>query len=312
MNEQTASLLRECRLCPRKCGVDRLAGETGFCGAGAGIRAARAALHRWEEPCLTGPAGSGTVFFSHCTLRCVYCQNHEISSGGFGIELTEAQLADVFLSLQEQGAWNINLVTAAHDIPQILEALALARARGLFLPVVYNSGGYESPAALRLLDGAVDIYLPDWKYCDGALAARYSAAPDYPQKARAAIREMYRQVGLPKFGRDGRMRKGVIIRHLMLPGQLADTRRVLRAVAEEFGDGVLLSLMRQYTPTPAVRDDPLLSRTVTEEEYRAAVREMESLGLTQGFLQEGEAAQESFIPPFTLEGLERFSRQDGC
>ena len=306
MNERTASLLRECRLCPRQCGVDRMAGETGFCRAGWKLRAARAALHLWEEPCLTGPAGSGTVFFSHCTLRCVYCQNHEISSGGFGIELTEAQLSEAFLSLQKQGAWNINLVTAAHYVPQILEALSLARERGLFLPVVYNSSGYESLSTLRLLDGAVDIYLPDWKYCDDALARRYSSAPGYAKTARQAIREMYRQVGLPKWERDGRMRKGVIIRHLMLPGQLEDTRRVLRAIAEEFGDGVLVSLMRQYTPTPAVQGDPCLSRTVTEEEYRQAVQEMQALGLTQGFLQEDEAAAESFIPPFSLEGLEQF------
>lgn len=309
MDKSLRSLYTRCTLCPRRCGVNRLAGELGFCRAPAQVKAARAALHFWEEPCLSGSAGSGTVFFSHCTLQCRFCQNREISTGGFGIPITEEQLCEIFLNLQAQGALNINLVTPTHYVPSILTALELARGRGLHLPVVYNSSGYESVETLRLLDGAVDIYLPDLKYFDDQLAQNFSHAPHYFQTAISAIQEMVSQVGLPKLEVDGRMRKGVIIRHLMLPGQLEDTKLLLRAVAERFGDRVMISLMNQYTPTKECCSDPVLSKTVTAEEYREAVEFMEQLGLTQGFLQEGGAVGESFIPSFSLEGLERYCQK---
>lgn len=309
MNEDTKRLLAACRLCPRNCGVNRLGGEHGFCKAGAEIKAARAALHYWEEPCLSGESGSGTVFFSHCTLRCVYCQNYEISCGGFGIPLTETELASIFLSLQEQGALNINLVTPTHYVPQIIEALSLARKQGLYLPVVYNSSGYESAETLRMLDGLVDIYLPDLKYFSDELAQTYSNAPGYFSIAVKAIQEMIRQVGLPKFEKDGRMRKGVIVRHLILPGCLADTKEVIHAVGEYFGRQVLFSLMSQYTPTQAVSGHPTLSQTISEAEYLAAQEWMKEYGVTEGFLQEGSAASESFIPSFSLEGLKPYRKE---
>ncbi len=294
--------LKNCRLCPRACGVNRTAGQLGFCGAGREIYAARAALHLWEEPPISGTNGSGTVFFSHCTLGCVYCQNRSISRRqAAGQPITEARLARVFLSLQEQGAHNINLVTGAHYVPQIIEALQYARADGLTLPVVYNSGGYESPEALQLLDGHVDIYLPDYKYYSSYYAERYSRAADYRETAVEAITEMVRQTGAPCYDENGLLRRGTVIRHLMLPGLAGDTAQVLRDIAAKWGGSVLVSLMRQYTPFD-MEDWPELNRTITDKEYADGCELFYSLGLS-GFFQQSEAVSESFIPTFDGAGL---------
>ena len=287
-----------CTLCPRRCGAERTETEGhGFCGMPAGLRVARAALHLWEEPPLSGTRGSGTVFFSGCTLRCCYCQNREISAGGFGRAVTTGRLREIFEELIAQGAHNINLVTPTHFLPWILPALEPR----LPVPVVYNCGGYESVETLRLLEGKVDVYLPDLKYADAALAARLSAAPDYFPAATAAIREMFRQTG-PYVMEDGLLRRGVMIRHLVLPGQLDNTRRCIDWVAETFSPGqVLFSLMSQYTPQPGAEGP--LGRHVTAGEYRSAVAYMKNCGITDGFTQERTAAREEYTPPFDLTGV---------
>ena len=287
-----------CTLCPRRCGAERTETEGhGFCGMPAGLRVARAALHLWEEPPLSGTRGSGTVFFSGCTLRCCYCQNREISAGGFGRAVTTGRLREIFEELIAQGAHNINLVTPTHFLPWILPALEPK----LPVPVVYNCGGYESVETLRLLEGKVDVYLPDLKYADAALAARLSAAPDYFPAATAAIREMFRQTG-PYVMEDGLLKRGVMIRHLVLPGQLDNTRRCIDWVAQTFSPGqVLFSLMSQYTPQPG--SEGPLGRHVTAGEYRSAVDYMKNCGITDGFTQERTAAREEYTPPFDLTGV---------
>lgn len=294
--------LTACRLCPRACGVDRTNGAHGFCGADGHVYAARAALHRWEEPPIAGTNGSGAVFFSHCPLQCVFCQNRTISrQQALGTPLTIAELAACFLRLQAQGAHNINLVTGAHYVPQILEALQHARAEGLTIPTVYNSSGYESVQTLRLLEGHIDIYLPDYKYYSSYYAARYSGAADYCEVAAEAIAEMVRQTGAPCFDEDGLLTSGTVIRHLMLPGLAGDTAQVLRDIAARFSDRVLVSLMRQYTPFD-MESWPELNRTITDAEYADACEIFRSLGLA-GFFQEGAAIGESFIPAFDGSGL---------
>ena len=287
-----------CTLCPRRCGAERTETEgMGFCAMPAGIRVARAALHMWEEPPISGTNGSGTVFFSGCTLRCCYCQNGSISAGGFGKAVTTARLREIFEALIAQGAHNINLVTPTHFLPWILPALEPK----LPVPVVYNCGGYESVETLRRLEGKVDIYLPDLKYADGELAGRLSAAPDYFPVAAAAIREMFRQTG-PCVMEDGLLKRGVVIRHLVLPGQMDNTRRCIDWVAENFKPGeVLFSLMSQYTPQPDA--EGVLRRHVTRSEYRAAVAYMENCGITDGFTQERTAARAEYTPPFDLTGI---------
>ena len=287
-----------CTLCLRRCGAERTETEgRGFCAMPAGLRVARAALHIWEEPPISGTRGSGTVFFSGCTLRCRFCQNRDISAGGFGRHITTARLREIFEELIDRGAHNINLVTPTHFLPWILPALEPK----LSVPVVYNCGGYESVETLRLLEGKTDIWLPDLKYADGALAAELSAAPDYFPVAAAAIREMFRQTG-PYVMEDGLLKRGVVIRHLVLPGQLDNTRRCIDWVAENFRRGeVLFSLMSQYTPQPGA--EGLLARHVTRAEYRAAAAYMENCGITDGFTQERTAAREEYTPSFDLTGV---------
>lgn len=324
-SEQTnQNILRHftsCTLCPRQCRVNRLAGEKGYCGQTAQLRAARAALHMWEEPCISGAVGSGTVFFSGCNLRCVYCQNHDIALGETGREITVERLADIFLELQQKGAANINLVTPTHYIPLIAGALELTRLGGLSLPVVYNCGGYESVEALKILDGLVDIYLPDLKYVSAELSAKYSHAGDYFEKAKLALAEMFRQSGPPEFYRPQRetfspsnpaavypadtplLRRGMIVRHLVLPGQVRDSKKVLHYLHDAFGNDIYVSVMCQYTPLPHVTDTSELNRRVTAEEYQRVVDYCLRLGMENVYIQEGEAAQESFIPPFDLSGL---------
>ena len=288
-----------CDLCPRRCHAERTAerGE-GFCAMPAGPVVARAALHHWEEPVISGTRGSGTVFFSGCTLRCVFCQNHDISAKGFGRPVTVERLRQIFRELVAQGAHNINLVTPTHFAPWILEALEEDPA----VPVVWNTGGYERVETLRALESKVDIYLPDLKYADSALSAELSAAPDYFDAATAAITEMFRQTG-PVVVEDGLMKRGVVIRHLVLPGHLENTRRCIDWVARTFRPGeVLFSLMSQYTPQPGA--EGLLARHVTRGEYRAAVEYMENCGITEGFCQERTSAREEYTPPFDLTGVE--------
>lgn len=298
-----------CTLCPRACGADRAAGQTGLCGAGDTLRAARAALHHWEEPCLSGdpaaPTGSGTVFFSGCALGCCYCQNYGISQEGQGRPLTEARLAEIFLELQAKGAKNINLVTATQWLPWVLPALDSARRRGLRLPVVYNTGGYETVQTVQALAGYVDIWLTDFKYDSPALAAELSRASNYPAVADRALRAMLRQTGAPVYDPEGYLRRGVIVRHLVLPGQAADSQAVLRrlaAVRRQEKVPFLLSLMSQFTPFYHAADHGL-GRRITSYEYRKVVDAALALGLTDGYMQEKSSAREEYTPPFDGEGL---------
>lgn len=286
----------DCSLCPRRCGADRAAGKRGFCGADDMARVARAALHPWEEPCLSGKRGAGTVFFSHCTLGCVYCQNRAISgTQESGVPVTQERLAEIFLDLQRQGAHNLELVTPTHYAPQIIQALHLAHGAGFYLPVVYNCGGYECVQTLRMLESSIAVYLPDFKYYSSYYAARYSGAADYFETASEALAEMVRQTGAPQMDQDGMLIRGVLVRHLMLPGLGGDTAQVLRYLAERFEGKILVSLMRQYTPCGVKERWPELDRTVTDAEYAEAVSLFQMLGLA-GYVQEGEAIGQSFIP----------------
>lgn len=297
-----SALLEDCTLCPRRCHANRLAGQTGYCGQGAEIKAARAALHFWEEPCISGTQGSGTVFFSGCSLRCIFCQNHNISMGKAGQNISLQRLADIFLELQEKGAHNINLVTPTHFIPQAAAALENAKDRGLVIPIVYNSSGYEETDSLKRMDGLIDIYLPDLKYHSPELSAKYSHAPDYFEKASSAIAEMYRQVGPPVFT-GSLMKRGMIVRHLILPGQTRDSKKILRYLHDTYGDDIYVSIMNQYTPLSPVASIPELNRRVSEEEYERVLLFARRIGIQNGYEQEGGTAEESFIPEFDGEGL---------
>ncbi len=292
----------KCSLCPRMCNVDREV-TIGYCGVKDTLRVARAALHFWEEPCISGEEGSGAVFFTGCNLRCVFCQNFQIARAEQGKEITVERLSEIFLELQEQKANNINLVTATHYVPQIVESLKMAKERGLHIPVVYNCGGYETVETLKLLEGLVDIYLPDFKYVDNNRAKRYSRAEDYPETAKKALEEMVRQQPEAEFDERGIMKKGVIVRHLMLPGGIKDSKAVVKYLYETYGDQIFISLMNQYTPLPHVADYPEIDRKLKKFEYDRLVDYAISLGVENGFIQEGETAEESFIPAFTNEGV---------
>lgn len=298
------SLMSNCTLCPRQCHADRLSGETGYCGQTADLTAARAALHYWEEPCISGTTGSGAVFFSGCNLQCVFCQNHNIAIGKSGKTISPERLTEIFLDLQSKGAANINLITGTHFIPQIALALSSAKSRGLTIPVVYNTGSYEETVSLRLLQGLADIYLPDLKYYSSELSMKYSHAADYFPKASAAIAEMYQQTGKPVMDPEtGLMRRGIIVRHLLLPGETGDSKKVLRYLHETYGNNIYVSIMNQYTPLEHVARIPALNRSVTEEEYNRVLVFAERLGIERGFYQESGTASESFIPEFDGEGL---------
>lgn len=300
------STLGACELCPRRCRADRAAGERGVCGATDTLRLARAALHFWEEPPISGEAGSGTVFFSGCPLKCVYCQNHEISTGNFGIDVSPERLAQIMLELQDQGALNINLVTATHYAHLLPEAIAAARAQGLAIPIVYNTSGYERVEAVRELDDLVDIWLTDFKYADAGLGRALSHVPDYPSVAQSALIEMARQLERHGGGAaraDGTWTRGIIVRHLVLPGHAEDSCRVLDLIWDAVGD-VPISVMNQYTPNAAMRAaGGELARAVTREEYERVLDHADDLGFTQMFWQEGGAVDESFTPPFDTTGV---------
>ena len=287
--EAAYNLLESCRVCPRECGVNRLKDDKlGFCRSGLKAVVSSASPHHGEEPPLSGTKGSGTIFFANCNLRCVYCQNYPISQLGTGTERTPGELACQMTWLQEQGCHNLNLVTPTHFMPQILKALGIARERGFDLPIVYNTSGYDSVESLRLLDGIVDIYLPDMRYSDEAVARRYSAAPQYPEVNRAAVREMYRQVGNLVVDETGRAKRGLIIRHLVLPGGLSGTESVMKFLAEEISKDVYISLMSQYFPAYKATQIRELSRRITAEEYGEARQIMEKYGLENGWMQEFE------------------------
>ena len=277
----------------------------------AQIRVARAALHMWEEPCLSGRSGSGAVFFSGCALGCIFCQNREIASGKAGLVISEARLAEIFLELQEKGANNINLVTAGHYVPQVIRALACAKSQGLRIPIVYNSSGYEKAETLRQLEGLIDIYLPDLKYLTPELAATYSHAPDYPQYAMEAIAEMVRQQPQTEFMPEDRteaspiMQRGVIVRHLLLPGHVREAKKVVGYLHETYGDQIYISMMNQYTPMSEKFVDPNLNRRVTKREYERLLDYAAEIGVENGFYQEGATADESFIPEFDYEGVRK-------
>ena len=290
---------QNCTLCPRRCGVDRTRGQLGFCRQPNRIFAARAAAHYWEEPVISGSFGSGAVFFSGCTLKCCFCQNGVISQENLGKEISSEHLREIFLKLIDDGVQNINLVTPTHFLPSILPALTPK----LPVPVVYNCGGYERVETLRELDSLIDIYLPDMKYSDAALASKLSAAPDYVETAKAAIREMYRQVGSAVI-EDGIMQKGMIVRHLILPGYIDNSLGVLDWFSESFPDGdVLFSLMSQYVPMGKAKQLPPMDRPVTEEEYDAVLSYLDLLEIKNGYTQDFTSASEDYIPDFSFEGL---------
>ncbi len=290
--------MANCTLCPRKCNIDR-AKTRGFCSVGETIQVARAALHFWEEPCLSGTKGSGTIFFSGCNLKCVYCQNSEISQGVFGKEITLDGLKELYQKLIEQGAHNINLVTPTH----YADAIAKSLETPLPVPVVWNSSGYESVETLRTLAGKVQIYLPDLKYLDGALAGKYSHAADYPQVAKAAIEEMFAQVGPYQLDENGILQKGVVIRHLALPGALDNTFDVIDYVAEKYKNQVLFSLMCQYVPCYRAKEMEEIARPLSQEEYERLESYLRYSPIEAGYMQDLEAASEEYIPPFDLTGL---------
>ncbi|MEY8436862.1 radical SAM protein [Atopobiaceae bacterium 24-176] len=302
------SAYAQCRLCPRSCAVDRtVPGRRGVCGQGSSVRIARAALHYWEEPPISGEAGSGAIFFSGCPLGCVFCQNHQISSEGFGREVSQRRLAKIMLELQDQGALNINLVTALHFAPQVAAAVALARNAGLSVPVLCNTSGYERPELIAALDGVVDVWLADFKYASPRLAARYSAARNYPEVAAAALAQMVAQTEA-KGGRlladDGSMLQGVVVRHLVMPGSSDDSLAVLDRAWEIGGNSVDLSVMNQYTPNAECRAQKGdLSRSVTDEEYERVLDHADALGFERMWWQQGGTVSESFVPEFDDTGV---------
>lgn len=292
-----------CLLCPRKCGINRRTGQTGVCGVSSEIKVARAALHYWEEPCISGKRGSGAVFFSGCSLHCVFCQNREISDGKAGKVISKERLSDIFMELADKGANNINLVTLGQYIPDIVWAVNDAKSRGMKLPIIYNTSGYENVTELKLLEGIVDVYLPDFKYMDSTLSARYSRAKDYPSVAKQALSEMVRQQ--PDVVIDdstGLIQKGVIVRQLLLPGHVNDAKAVLKYLYDTYHDHVYISMMSQFTPI-ALKDYPEINRTVTRREYERLVDYALEIGITNAFIQEGDVAKDSFIPAFDCEGV---------
>lgn len=292
-----------CLLCPRKCGINRRTGQTGVCGVSSEIKVARAALHYWEEPCISGKRGSGAVFFSGCSLHCVFCQNREISDGKEGKVISKERLSDIFMELADKGANNINLVTPGQYIPDIVWAVNDAKSRGMKLPIIYNTSGYENVTELKLLEDIVDVYLPDFKYMDSTLSAMYSRAKDYPSVAKQALSEMVRQQ--PDVVIDdatGLIQKGVIVRQLLLPGHVNDAKAVLKYLYDTYHDHVYISMMSQFTPI-ALKDYPEINRTVTRREYERLVDYALEIGITNAFIQEGDVAKDSFIPAFDCEGV---------
>ncbi len=297
----------KCNLCPRDCGAHRYRGKLGYCKETSDIVVARAALHFWEEPCISGKEGSGAIFFSGCSLKCVFCQNRDIAIGHKGETISTERLVEIFFELEKKGANNINLVTPTHYILQIREAIILAKKQGIKIPFVYNTSSYEKKEYLALLKGLIDIYLPDFKYYDTNLAQIYSNAPDYFEVACDAVEEMVRQVGTPEFDDNGLLKKGVIVRHLILPGHTKDSKKIIEYLYSKYSDKIFISVMNQYTPWKGldIEKYPELSRKITKREYEKVVSYALELGVSNAFIQEGDTAKESFIPEFDLEGVHK-------
>lgn len=302
--------LNECTLCYRNCKINRNENKVGYCKASDKVMIARAALHLWEEPPISSGNGSGTVFFSHCNFNCVFCQNHDISQGHSksdcsvsGIEVSIERLCDIFLELQDQGANNINLVTPTHYVPQIIEALKLAKNKGLKLPILYNTNGYDSIETIKSLEKYIDVYLPDFKYFNDKYAIKYSKAPGYAENALKVIDEMVKQTGEPKFDSNGHITKGVIVRHLMLPGLLFDSKKVIDLLYNRYGDNIYISIMNQYVPMFNACDYPEINKKLNPKHYDSIINYAAELGVTKGFIQESGANTEEFVPLFNLEGV---------
>lgn len=306
LRTKSTSPMGGCNLCPRACGINRGAGQIGVCGQTNEIKLARAALHMWEEPCISGKDGSGAVFFSGCALHCVFCQNEGIANGDIGKTVTRERLVEIFFELREKGANNINLVTPGHFAPQIIWAINRAKKEGFDLPFVYNTSSYENVDTIKSLEGLIDIYLPDFKYFSSELSAKYSHAKDYPEVAKAVVAEMVRQTGPCKIvddDEDGLIKSGTIVRHLTLPNCLSDSKQVIKYLHETYGDNIYISIMNQFTPMSKLENYPELNRTITEAEYEELVDYAIDIGVNNGFIQEGETAKESFIPAFDYEGV---------
>lgn len=291
------NIFKKCELCPRNCLIDRTK-TPGVCGVKDKLIVARTSLHNWEEPPISGTSGSGTIFFSGCNLKCIFCQNYQISTKLIGQEITTNDLANICLNLEKKGAHNINLVTPTHFVPLIIEGLKLAKEKGLKIPIVYNTSGYEKKETIKMLDGIVDIYLPDMKYYNDEYAIKYSHAPNYFKYAKEALEEMYKQVGKPKFNKDGLMTKGIIVRHLMLPGLKEDTKEILKYLYDTYKDNIYISIMNQYTPIKEFKRFTELNNKVSENDYNEIIDYAIDLGIKKAFIQEGETQSESFIPDF--------------
>lgn len=298
MNE----LYNSCELCPRKCHINRNTTK-GICSNTSTLKVARSALHYFEEPSISGTNGSGTIFFSGCNLKCCYCQNKEISNDNFGINISVERLSELMLKLQAKNANNINLVTPTHFVPSIIEAIKLARENGLSIPIVYNTSGYESITTIKLLAGYVDIYLTDFKYFDNKLGEDLSKVKNYFEVASLALSEMYKQVGINKFNDNGMMTKGIIVRCLVLPTKGNDTKKIINYLYKKYQDNIYLSIMNQYTPVTRSTTFPFLNNKVSDSEYDDIINYALDLGVINAYIQEGETSDESFIPPFDLEGL---------
>lgn len=297
------NMLNNCNLCIRNCGANRLKGETGACNSTDKVKASKAYLHMWEEPPISLDTGSGTVFFSNCNFRCVFCQNHEISQESKGSFISNLELSNVFLNLQAKGANNINLVTPTHYVPQIIQALKIAKSNGLTIPILYNTNGYDSLDTIKALDGYIDVYLPDFKYYDDKYAIKYSKAPGYRENVINILKEMYKQVGENKFDEKGRMTKGLIIRHLMLPGLLFDSKKVIDTIYSLFGDNVYISIMNQYTPMFNAFKYKELSKPLNPKLYDSLIDYAASIGVKNAFIQESGSNTTEFVPSFDLEGI---------
>ena len=293
-------MLENCMLCPHKCGINRMAGKKGRCKCDDKFKIALASLHMFEEPCISGENGSGTVFFSNCNLNCIYCQNYEISSLGKGKEITIEHLAKIFLKQQEKGAHNINLVTPTMYVFQIIEAIKIAKSNGLNIPIVYNSNGYENTDTIKLLNGYIDVYLPDLKYYSNQLAKKYSHVDNYFETATKAIKEMYNQVGIAKFDETGLIEKGVIIRHLVLPNHIQNTKNILKWIKNNMPDDIYVSVMAQYFPTYKAKEDNLINRKLNKKEYNEVLNYLYSLNLENGYIQELGEHEEEYVPNFDL------------
>ncbi len=296
------NIYKKCNLCPRNCLIDRTA-KPGVCGVKDKLIVARASLHYWEEPPISGENGSGTIFFTGCNLKCIFCQNYDISTRLIGKEITISDFANICINLEKQGANNINLVTPTSHVPLIIEGIKLARKKGLSIPIVYNTSGYETVETIKMLDGIVDIYLPDMKYYDDNYAIKYSHVKDYFKYASSALAEMYKQVGDPVFNKDGIMQKGIIVRHLMLPGLLNDSKKIIKYLYDSYKDNIYISIMNQYTPLKTFKKYTNLNKKITDEEYDELIDYALNLGIKKAFIQEGETQNESFIPDFLNQEL---------